>query len=35
VRDLCRQRDLGAFKAQFETNAALHGVVQIRFFDAE
>lgn len=34
VRDLWRQKDLGAFKRKFETKVAPHGVVLIRLIPA-
>ncbi|HEY4246237.1 MAG TPA: putative Ig domain-containing protein [Lacunisphaera sp.] len=35
VRDLWRQKDLGAFKGKFETKVAPHGVVMIRLIPAK
>jgi alpha-galactosidase len=32
VRDLWRQKDLGAFESKFETKVPRHGVVLVRFF---
>ena len=35
VRDLWRQKDLGLFEAQFETEVPRHGVVLLRLFPTQ